>query len=96
MNTHELHPPADLIPLGPAASILHVTPSTLWRWVVRGKLRSWKRAGTRYLVSRADVLELLQPVHTRTRDVSSKGEREREREARQKHTQEILRQHGLA
>jgi excisionase family DNA binding protein len=87
--------PTDLVPLGRAATQLHVNRSTVYRWVLGGKLRSWRRAGTRYLVSLADVRELLQPVQCRRRDVSAKGEDSRQAEARKKRTDETLRMWGL-
>jgi excisionase family DNA binding protein len=87
--------PEDLVPLGKAATALHVNRSTIYRWVLGGKLRSWRRAGTRYLVSLADVRELLKPVEHRRRDVSAQGETERQAEARKRRTDETLRMWGL-
>jgi excisionase family DNA binding protein len=87
--------PADLVPLGKAATELHCNRATVYRWCLGGKLRSWRRAGTRYLVSLADVRQLLQPVRQRTRDVSAKGEETRQQQARRERTQEVLRKHGL-
>lgn len=47
--------PGDLVTPREAARILRVHISTVYRWVLHGQLRGWKRAGWRYLVSRKDV-----------------------------------------
>ncbi len=51
--------PTDLITPKAAARLLHAHVASVYRWITQGKLRSWKRAGTRHLVNRADVLALL-------------------------------------
>ena len=54
--------PADLITPKEAAHLAGVHTTTLLAWVRAGKLRGYRRAGSRYLVSRADVLALITPV----------------------------------
>jgi excisionase family DNA binding protein len=51
--------PDDLISPKTAAKILRSHISTVYRLIHSGKLRSFRRAGTRHLVSRADVEALL-------------------------------------
>lgn len=67
-NTNRTELPADLLPLAKAARLVPgssrhggVDPSTVFRWVQAGKLRSW-RAGGRRLVSRAELLSLIREV----------------------------------
>jgi excisionase family DNA binding protein len=88
--------PTDLVPLGRAATTLHCNRATVYRWVLAGKIRSWRQAGNRFMVSLADVRELMQPVRQRSRDVSAKAEESRQDLARRGRTQEVLRRHGLA
>ena len=54
--------PEDLISPHEAAKIVHCHVATIWRWVHQGKIRAWKRGGSRYLLSKADLLEQLEPV----------------------------------
>ncbi len=83
-------PPDDLVTIPEAAGRLRVDPSTVHRWIGRGKLRAWRRAGTRRLISMADVLALIQPI---TKEVARTDSRARKRRARQ--TAEVLRWAGL-
>lgn len=55
-------PPPDLISPRAAAMLMKVHIATMFRWILKGKLRSWRRAGTRYMVSQADVMDLFEPV----------------------------------
>jgi excisionase family DNA binding protein len=87
--------PTDLVPLSRAATHLHVNRATVWRWVRKGQLRAWRRAGSVYLVSLADIKEMLQPVRVRVRDVSARGEQARQRAARDAWCDEVLKRHGL-
>lgn len=57
-----LSTPADLITPRRAARIVGVHISAIYRYVLKGKLRGWRRAGSRYLVSEAEVRALIQPV----------------------------------
>ncbi len=41
--------------------------ASVYRWILSGKLRAWRRSGGRYLMSRADVERLLVPVEARER-----------------------------
>ncbi len=62
-NLNEVPIPDDLIDTREAAKVAGcVHLSTLHRWIKSGKLRAWKRAGSRFRVSRQDVLDLLAPV----------------------------------
>ncbi len=54
--------PEDLIRPSQAAKLVGCHMATVCRWVMTGKLRGWKLAGRRYLVSRADVQAMLEPV----------------------------------
>ena len=63
MDTHE-DLPADLIPTPKAARLVGCHICTIHRWVLRGKLRGWKRRVLdrgQTLVSRAELLDLAQP-----------------------------------
>jgi excisionase family DNA binding protein len=84
------HLPDDLVTIPVAAGRLRVDPSTVHRWIGKGKLRAWRRAGTRRLVSMREVLGLIQPV---AKEVARVDGRARKRRARQ--TQEVLRWAGL-
>jgi excisionase family DNA binding protein len=50
--------PTDLISPREAAKLLRTGVSTVYRFIQDRRLRSWKRAHTRYLVSRREVLAL--------------------------------------
>lgn len=89
--------PDDLVSPRKACEILSVNISTLYRWILAGKLRSWRRAGTRYRVSLADVRALLEPVMPRprpTREELGLPASKRALAARARHTQEVLRRAG--
>src|SRR5262245_39127297 len=45
-----------------AARLLHVHISTIYRYILSGRLRAWRRVSLRYVVSRKQVLALLEPV----------------------------------
>ena len=51
--------PTDLISPKQAARVLRAHVASVYRWIATGRLRSFKRAGTRHLVSRGDVESLL-------------------------------------
>jgi hypothetical protein len=53
--------PDDLIEMRAAARAAKCHLATAYRWVLSGRLRSWKRAGRRF-VSRAELLALFIPV----------------------------------
>jgi excisionase family DNA binding protein len=44
------------------AKLLQVHTTTIYSWVKSGKLRAFRRAGTRLRIARADVESLLVPV----------------------------------
>jgi excisionase family DNA binding protein len=73
--------PADLVTPRDVARLLKVHVSTVYRWIFDGKLASYRRAGCRYLVRRADVRAVLEPVRpspTRPQEPILNGERARE------------------
>ena len=72
--------PTDLIEPKVAARLLRCNVSTIYRWILKGKLRAWRRGGTRHLVRRADVEGMLvEEVPAMPLD----GEQERERRGRE-------------
>lgn len=56
-----MHVPTDLIGCGKAARIVNVSPSTIKRWIDKGRLSAW-RVGGRYRVSAAELRGLLTQV----------------------------------
>jgi excisionase family DNA binding protein len=54
-------PPEDLITTKEARRLMKTSLCTIYRWVLSGKLRGWKRVG-RVMVSRSELLALLQPM----------------------------------
>ena len=59
--------PHDLIAPKDAARIAGCHVSTLLRWILHGRLRGYRKAGSRYLVSRADVEGVIAEVVPRRR-----------------------------
>src|SRR5262245_38253240 len=60
-HPHQLVP-GDLVTIAQAAKLVNnVHRVTILRWIQKGKLRGFLRAGTRWMVSRAEVLALIQP-----------------------------------
>ncbi len=55
--------PHDLIEARHASRIAQIHVSGIKRWVLKGKLRGWKRCG-RLFVSRAELTALFEPVAT--------------------------------
>jgi excisionase family DNA binding protein len=53
--------PDDLLSLREAAELVRVRVPTMRRWVCEGRLRGWRR-GCYYLVSKAEVMGMLEPV----------------------------------
>jgi len=51
--------PSDLIKLAEAARLVGVSPASIWRWLVTGKLPGYKLFG-RWRVSKADLLAAYQ------------------------------------
>lgn len=51
--------PVDLIRPSRAAKILNVCMATVYRLILRGKVRSWRTASGRYQVSESEVRGLL-------------------------------------
>jgi excisionase family DNA binding protein len=86
--------PTDLIGVVKAAKLIGVQARTLRGWVHAGKLAGWRMAGSRILVSRADVLGCIRPVPLRPRPVLVPTAKATA--ARSKHTQEVLKRNGLA
>jgi excisionase family DNA binding protein len=72
--------PGDLVAVKRAAAILRCAPSTVYRYIASGKLRSWLRCGVRHLVSEEEVRGLLQPVEPMV-PLEKRGEAERRQDA---------------
>lgn len=91
-NTSDI--PDDLITVKEAARLVHNThTATIRRWVLNGKLQGYTLAGTRWLVSRADVLALIQPL-TKPRKAPA-IESPRQRGRRERDTDRVLRAAGV-
>lgn len=64
--------PGDLITPKAAARLLKVHVSSVYRWILAGKVRAFRRAGARYWISEAEVraawaeVEPTQPTVIRT------------------------------
>lgn len=85
--------PSDLISIKQAARLVNGTHvATIRRWIHAGKLPAYRLAGTRLLVSRADVLNLIQP---HVKHTPSLPPTKREMTQRQKRTRAILEREGL-
>lgn len=82
--------PDDLITPKAAAKLVNVHISSVYRWVLSGKLKGYRRAGSRYLVSRADVLGMIQPVEVEAPD--RPRTRREEEEAARRAVEELRRQ----
>jgi excisionase family DNA binding protein len=85
--------PEDLITPRAAAKILRAHVGTIYRWILSGKLPAWRRAGARYLVSRADVEALLAPVRPAAKRPPLPSQRAQE--ARHRQAVESLRKAGF-
>jgi excisionase family DNA binding protein len=74
--------PTDLISPTAAASLLGTSRATVYRWIAGGRLHAWTVAGTRYRVSRAEVLALVRrtamPVRTPPHRSAARRARTRE------------------
>lgn len=81
--------PEDLVTMTEAARLARCSLNSLYRWLLQGKLSSWKRCGRRF-VSRAELLGLFEEDR---REPPAAPERRRRRD---RETQEVLRRHGLA
>lgn len=63
-------PPLDLISTDEAAEIAKVSTSAIYRWIVSGRIRGWKKRGgrqARYFVSRSEVESMWEPVPTKAK-----------------------------
>jgi excisionase family DNA binding protein len=88
--------PNDLIKPGEAARLLDMHCASIYRMIQAGKLRAWRKASCHLLVSKADVLNLIQPVRpvapipheTPSREAKAKAQRDA-------FTDRILRNAGL-
>jgi hypothetical protein len=89
--------PDDLIPLSEARLLIpsrkggRVAIQTLYRWILKGKLRGW-RIGAYWFASRTEVLALPERVSVQLAPQAAARLEERERAAR---TDAILAAHGL-
>ena len=88
MNTQT--PPDDLIAAKEAAKLLAVSIGTLRRWIAQGTLPAF-RIGGRVRVSRADAQAMVQRVETGGERIETR----REKEARDRETDRILRAAGV-
>lgn len=85
--------PKDLIGVGEAAEILRCHAATIYRYAKEGKLRSWRRFGSgHWLVSEAEVRQLLVPIAPRR--AGPRPENKRERDARHEAAVRDLRAKG--
>jgi hypothetical protein len=88
--------PDDLVEVARGAGLARCSPSQLYRWIGEGRLAGWRRCG-RTFVSAGEVRRLFRPIAPRrprtqrTHQPGDAGLRERDR-----HTDEVLRRHGLA
>lgn len=91
MNTDEI--PCDLITIKKAARLIgNAHSATIRRWIFSGKLKAYRLAGCRFLVSQADVLNLIQPF---AKHKPAGPPTKREMTQQQKRTQMILERDGL-
>lgn len=74
--------PDDLIPAKVGAEVASVDLSTMHRWIQRGVVQGWKRAG-RWFVSRAEIRGLYRPAERKGGGPVPLTRREREKAARQ-------------
>lgn len=86
--------PKDLITVKEAARLVNNThQNTVRRWIHKGKLPAYHLAGCKnFLVSRADVLALLQP---HAEPVKVQFETRAEKSRRQREAERILREQGV-
>jgi excisionase family DNA binding protein len=84
--------PQDLVTPREAARQLKVHLATIYRWILSGALPAWRRGQNRYMVSRAAVAAMLQPVRPHGPGPATRAQVN----ARNRHTEEVLRRHGLA
>lgn len=47
--------PSDPIKTGTAARLMDTCPATIWRWILKGYIRGWRKGGT-WRVSRSELL----------------------------------------
>lgn len=74
MTTDPKNLPSDLITVKEAARLAHNThQSTIRRWVLSGKMPGYRLAGRKFLVSRADVLAMIQPAATKVFGIGPSG-----------------------
>lgn len=91
MNDDEI--PSDLITTKEAARVANNTHiATIRRWIHSGKLKGYRLAGYQFLVSRADVLNLIQP-HVKHKPAAPPTKREMTQ--RQKRTRDTLEREGM-
>lgn len=84
--------PSDLVTIKDAAKLVNNTHrGTIRRWILTGKLPAWK-LGSRFLVSRADVLAMIRPhVNERPQLPATR----REMTQREKYVQRRLKELGV-
>jgi hypothetical protein len=72
--------PDDLIDARAVARLVRAHIATVYRWLLSGRLRAWKRCG-RLFASRAEALALFAPVQPRKAERLSPSRTERSRAA---------------
>jgi excisionase family DNA binding protein len=82
----------ELITTRQAANLLQTHVSTIYRWILSGKLPAWRRGG-RHVVKKADLLAMLVPVIPE-KDRPKELPTAKEQRAADKWTQEMLRRAG--
>ena len=70
-----------------------VSLATMYRWVLSGKLPA-VRIGRAYFVHPDDLAAMARPCEPRA-GMPSRTDRERRLNARERHTQEVLKRHGV-
>ena len=65
-QTTPLHSDDEYVTVPEAATYLHVSQSTIWRWIAHGELRAY-RIGHRYVrLKRVDVEGVIRPIPARS------------------------------
>jgi excisionase family DNA binding protein len=55
MNSSTDEFPTDPIKVSAAARLVGTCPATVWRWILKGHIRGWRKGGT-WRISRAELL----------------------------------------
>jgi excisionase family DNA binding protein len=82
--------PPDAVTVGQAAELLHCAPCSVWRRIKAGVVRGWRVGWGKWLLSRAEVLALVQCNSPRP-EVQERADAR----ARLAEVDEILRREGV-